>query len=139
MHSAKTMPDPHSYLIRNKSDIEHAEALVNLGYPVVEPVLPHLLEWVQDGNWPVAHVVAPFLAKIGLPVVPAVREVLGSGDEVWKYFCIMLVVGHMTPEVSATLRPELERIALSPTSSEQHEEVQLVAQDVLVTIGHANH
>ena len=47
---------------RNKHDLRRARVLVALGYPAVAPVLPELLEWLQDLNWPVededAHEVA---------------------------------------------------------------------------------
>ncbi len=37
-------------LPRDKHDVAAVERLAALGYPTVEPVLPELLEWIQDIN-----------------------------------------------------------------------------------------
>lgn len=37
-----------------------AEVIVKLGYPRVKPILPGLLEWIQDTNWPGSRRIAPF-------------------------------------------------------------------------------
>ena len=59
-----------SLIPKSKSDLETANRAVAAGYPAVKPVLGELVEWLKDYNWPVAHVLAPFLAKIGIPLVP---------------------------------------------------------------------
>ncbi|WP_424511158.1 DUF5071 domain-containing protein [Roseateles saccharophilus] len=69
-----------------------AEALIAHGHPAVEPVLPQILEWTQDGNWPVALVFAPFLATIGAGLAPHARRILHGDDDVWKYFLLQDVV-----------------------------------------------
>ena len=45
-----------SMLPTHKADVSRAEALVVLGYPGVAPVLPVLMDWMQDPEWPVAQV-----------------------------------------------------------------------------------
>ena len=76
-------------LPHEKGDTERAEAIVALGYPAVAPILPDLIEWLQDCNWPVAHVLSPFLAQIGLPLLPPVRAVLATNDYQWKYWVLL--------------------------------------------------
>jgi hypothetical protein len=113
-----------------KSDLERARAVVALGYPEVAPILPALLQWLQDINWPVASVLAPFLASIGPKLAPHVRQVLQTDDEVWKYHVIQSVVAQSS-ELCQALTPQLQRIARNPTPTEQQEEVNLVALDAL--------
>jgi hypothetical protein len=48
---------------KNKGVLAAAQAAIDIGYPGVAPILPQLLEWLQDYNWPVAHMLAPFLAS----------------------------------------------------------------------------
>jgi hypothetical protein len=67
--------DPEGLVPTHKADLERAEAAVRAGYPVVAPVLGRLIEWLQDCNWPVAHVLTPFLQSIGTPLVPHSRHV----------------------------------------------------------------
>lgn len=37
-------------LPESKCDVSAAEALIACGYPAVDPVLPQILEWMQDGT-----------------------------------------------------------------------------------------
>lgn len=64
----------------DKFDTSTAEAIVASG----DAADPSMLEWVQDLNWPVARVLAPFLASAGSIVAPGIRQVLESSDDTWK-------------------------------------------------------
>ncbi|MCW5879991.1 MAG: DUF5071 domain-containing protein [Anaerolineae bacterium] len=123
--------DPRSLLPRHRSDVEHVKALVDLGYPAIAPVLRDIAEWLQDGNWPISRPIGRFLASIGEPVLPTIREVLTGDDDVWKYWCIDLVMREMVPQIGEQLRPELERIAYYPTPGERMEEVDVEARAAL--------
>jgi len=111
-------------------ETEKAEALVALGYPCIEPILPELIEWMQDCNWPVAQVLQPFLASIGAPLAPHIREVLQSDDDVWKYWVISCIVSESS-ELACLLTAELQCIALSPTVGEHEHEVDAQARAIL--------
>jgi hypothetical protein len=116
-----------------KFETEKASALVQLGFPAVEPVMPQILEWVQDLNWPVGHVFQPFLARIGQPLAPYIRAILAGQDDGWKYSLLQAVVGQ-SAELARALRPELERLVTSPSAGESKEEVNLVAVEILEAI-----
>jgi hypothetical protein len=53
--------DLRELLPRNTHDHQAASAVIALGYPAVAPILPDLLEWLQDYNWPVSRPIAEFL------------------------------------------------------------------------------
>lgn len=127
--------DPRELLPRHKHDTERAEAIVALGYPTVAPLLADLVEWLQDINWPVAHVIAPFLARIGAPIIPEVRRVLRTDDVIWKCWVLRCVVAAASPDVAEGLRDDLTRIAAEPTAGEILEDVSTVAQELLQRIG----
>ncbi|WP_177307696.1 DUF5071 domain-containing protein [Pseudoduganella namucuonensis] len=74
----------------DKFDMSTAEAIVTSG-DTADPVL---LEWVQDLNWPVARVLAPFLASAGCVVAPGIRLVLESSDDIWKLSLVSGVVSN---------------------------------------------
>lgn len=84
------MPDTTHLLPVDKHDLPKAEAIVALGYPAVEELLPALLAWMQDPNWPVAKVLMPFLAGIGEPLAPHLCAIFESDDDVWKYWVLTL-------------------------------------------------
>jgi hypothetical protein len=104
---------------KHKSDWERAEAIVRLGYPAVVPILPQLLEWIQDYNWPVAHVLFPFLASIGEPLAPYVRDVLATNDTIWKAWIMGIVAA--SPPLAASLQAELQRLAAMIPQDEDEE------------------
>lgn len=114
----------------DKFDTQRAEELIALGYPAVREALPSLLECVQDLNWPVARVLQPFLAGIGAPLAPYIRDVLNTTDETWKWSVLQGIVGQSS-DLAESLRFELRRLAQSPTPSEVHEELQSLAQNIV--------
>ena len=115
---------------QRKNDFERAQAAINAGYPAVDPILPDLLVWMQDCNWPVAHTLTPFLASIGSPLIPHIKRILETNDEIWKYWIIIHIM-RKSREVAKAFRGELERLAYSSTESEFKEELNEVAQITL--------
>ncbi|MDD3484911.1 DUF5071 domain-containing protein [Azovibrio restrictus] len=125
--------DIAALLPSDKLETDKAEAIIAQGFPAVEPVLPALLEWMQDINWPVAQTLLPFLASIGGPLAPHVRHVLETKDEIWKYWVIHCLVCESI-ELARALKPELQRLALEPTPGEREEELDVVAKEILLRI-----
>jgi hypothetical protein len=121
-------PELSALVPLHKSDLQNARAAVALGWPAVEPIVPQLLRWLQDINWPVAHVLAPFFAEVGPALAPQVRAILETDDDVWKYYVIQAVVAY-SPGLARALEGELQRIALRPTASEHKEQVDVVAKE----------
>src|SRR4051794_12841892 len=121
--------DPRELLPRHKSDYERLRAVTALGYPAVAPVLPDLLVWLQDGNWPISHGVARDLASIGEPVFPFVRGVFSGTDGTWKYWCIDRFVRALPRAAAEAFRPDLQRLAYHPTADDRSEEVDERAQE----------
>lgn len=120
----------------DKFETDKAGELTALGFPTIGPILPALLEWMQDINWPVAQTLQPFLATIGLPLLPHVRRILETSDDIWKYWVISCIVGK-SRELTQALVPELQRLASAPTPSEREEELDTLAREILEN--HANH
>ena len=128
------MNDIRLLIPQHKSDIERARLAVATGYPAVAPILPELLEWLQDCNWPVSHILAPFLVSIGTPLIPHIQHILDTDDEIWKYWMISAIMRDSF-ELALAFRDELERLAFSPTEREAREELDEVAQEVLEKYG----
>jgi len=122
--------DLRTMMPRDKLDTEKAAAVVALGYPAVEPVIEEMLQWMQDINWPVAQIFQPFLATIGAPLVPYIRTIFETDDHIWKLWVLEGVIGP-SADLRAIFHPEIERFASAPTSDEQAEGLDEVAQNVL--------
>jgi hypothetical protein len=116
---------------KKKTDLESARAIVDLGFPMVEPILDEMLVWLQDINRPVNRVFQPFLATLGEPLVPYIQAILDTNDDIWKHWIIQEIIGKSTT-LSKSFRPQLLRMANEPTPNERKEEVHLIAEAVLL-------
>lgn len=110
------------------------QAAIAAGWPAVLPVLPGLLEWLQDMNWPVARPLAPFLASIGAPLAPAIRQVLDGDDGIWKTNLILQLVAP-SPALRAALDEDLRRLATHPSAGDRAEEADQAALEALGQTG----
>ena len=128
----RTDMDAHirGLLPKDKYDTASVVRLAHAEYSTLEPLLADLLTWMQDLNWPVAQDLRPLLADIGAPLAPHVRAVFKTDDDIWKYWTAIGVVAESKPLILA-LRPELERLATSPTEGECEERVDEVAKNIL--------
>jgi hypothetical protein len=124
-------PSDLQWLIpRNKGDFDRAHAVVALGYPAVEPILPELLRWLRDMNWPITRVLGAFLAGIGAPLAPYLRRILSGDDGTWKYWIIGSVIG-ANRELFELFKDDLQRMANNPTPEERTEEIDQQAREIL--------
>lgn len=121
---------------QNKFDIEAVERAKTISFPALNQHIPQYLEWLQDGNWPVANPVTGLLLYAGPEIIPHIINILRGNDEPWFYF---LVVGLITeyktkqPNYFAALQPELDRIKNNPTETEIIECVHEMVVELLET------
>jgi Domain of unknown function (DUF5071) len=116
---------------RDKFDSKAVERAIEIGFPGINPILAELLEWVQDANWPVARKLFDLLAQAGPEITPHINRVFRGEDECWKYFILVCLVRDLKPEVAELLKPEIVRMANTPTASEKRGEVDDAARDAL--------
>ena len=125
-----SIDDIRSLLPQDRTDDARVKAIIALGYPTVVPIVPDLLKWLQDYNWPIAKAIAPFLVTIGVPLVPNLRDILMTADDEWKFWIMTKIIAK-SPEIAQGLQDELERIATNPTASERSSDLDNVAQEIL--------
>lgn len=111
-------------LPKDKYDIEAVEKLELLDDEQLEPVIPQLLEWIQDMNWVIAPLVCDLLAQHCRIVEPHLYALLKpeNTDGIWKYNIIKYLLemwgGYPDDE---RITSEIARIAEHPTDSEKQE------------------
>ncbi|UQZ32619.1 hypothetical protein C2I18_03025 [Paenibacillus sp. PK3_47] len=90
-----------------------AEVLSQIGYPGIKSILPELLVWLQDLNWPGAGAVSRLLIDVGEPLIPELQRVMAGepADEEWMYWIIHSILEHWPKELVARLQPELMNLA----------------------------
>ena len=76
-----------------------AEVLYEIGYPKIKKIIPGLLIWLQDINWPGANIVIELLMKVPknelvFYIEESTKVALKNSDEMWldnlSYFLVSL-------------------------------------------------
>ncbi|MBE8728077.1 DUF5071 domain-containing protein [Flavobacterium hungaricum] len=113
---------------KNVCDESGIEKLKQLSFNQIQPIVPDLLEWLQDCNWPVARSILEILRPLVDQITPEILEVLNGNDGVWKYWILQNLILKTTNPI---LLKEINRIASFPTSEEKEQELDLIAVDIL--------
>ena len=121
-------------LPRNKYDVDSAEKIKKMDRNLILPLLPGLLIFTQDMNWPVAPSVLEILLTFPIEIVPHVKNVLSSDDDNWKWFILHFLIIELPVESKIQFREYLTRVAETPTQNEIAEELAEIAKKILVTI-----
>ncbi|KAH9219260.1 hypothetical protein DL95DRAFT_443635 [Leptodontidium sp. 2 PMI_412] len=133
-------PSQRALIPKSKMDVESIEHLTPLSPSTLAPLIPHLLTWIQDSNWPISQPIIELLRKHPSIVIEPVRKVLrdeaGEEDDgAWKSNCLNGLVVEMERGFQMEFKDELVRMAKSPTNEELEWETMDVAKDVLGELG----
>lgn len=122
------------YLPRDKGDFERVNKLADLDKSIIVLLIPNLLEWLQDINWPIAMKVSGLLLKYPKETIPYVKQVLSTNDDIWKEWCLVYFVEKLPQELKIDFINDLKRILCSPTAGEKLEGVNETAEMILKSI-----
>lgn len=119
------MDDVYNLLPKDKFDNSNIEKLKQLTDEEISPILPRLLEWIQDYNWPIAKDVLSVLALHQCELVPLIINVLKpeEKDDIWKYEIITYLLPLFSDENMKAVLSSVKRIAENPSENERLEEV----------------
>ena len=95
------------------------------------PVLPELLGWIQDMNWPIASKMAELLRAYPVETAPHIKEILKGTDSIWKYWCLLELIQPMNKDHQLLFKEDLLRLIHHPSKDDQLEEVDEVAAEIL--------
>ncbi|MFD1988668.1 DUF5071 domain-containing protein [Paenibacillus nicotianae] len=130
------MTESNHLIPESKFDFGAIQRLQQLEPQQLIPILPELLVWLQDINWPVAIPMSKILLTVPNEIVPHVRDVLHTDDTEWIEWCLQYIVGFLPVALIRKLEPEIRRIADSPTKWEYETESHITAQEILATLDH---
>lgn len=117
---------------KNKFDTESAEKLFQYSFDEIEPIIPQILEWMQDGNWPVSKPVGRYIKSLPQERIgPYIMGILDGTDYEWKYFLISIFEKADLEKGYLPLLAELKRLVNAPTDTEIACEVHWMAKHVL--------
>jgi hypothetical protein len=104
-------------LPKDKFDLNAVEQLRTMNAQQVIPLLPKMLEWIQDMNWPVAKPMVEVLLNYPTEITPFVEEVLRGDDEMWIYWCLTKLVPNLPFYSKLVLVDTVEEIASRPITA----------------------
>lgn len=113
-----------------KDDQVRVERVKSLGYPHVRPIIPHLLTWMSDINWPVAGHLVPFFRSIRGEITDEIRAVLRGSDLTQIYWVLEYLVDDPDLQLAESLRSELVTLA----NGQDEEEVHIKSAEILAAL-----
>lgn len=78
----------HQLIQKDKFDIATADKLSNYSYDEIRLIVPDLLIWIQDMNWPVAGPISKYLQSISEYLTDDIVMILKGTDDIWKYWSL---------------------------------------------------
>lgn len=90
-----------------------AIVLKEIGYPRVKSIIPELLQWIQDMNWPGAKEIVDLLITIDDAIVPYVKQVLKSEDGIWIIWLLSEVISKWNKELIIQIKDDLLELAMT--------------------------
>lgn len=114
-------------------DIKGIEELNTLSDKEIEPILPALLEWIKDLNWPVAEYMPELFSKHQEILIPCIIKVLQPEQLEcdWKNNIIWVLLPRLEKKYLTMVKACLERIVHEPTQAEICEETDRAAKEFL--------
>lgn len=79
---------------RDKFDLAAVAALNGADADTLRPLLPELLEWLQDANWPVARPLAELLRPHQQAFDRELAAIPRGDDEEWKQTLFSCLLDH---------------------------------------------
>ncbi|MFJ7648311.1 DUF5071 domain-containing protein [Lysinibacillus sp. NPDC097279] len=128
------MKEFERFLPSNVYDVDKVEEIKKLDRETLVSLLPELLVYTQDMNWPVAPGVLEILLTFPEEIVPHVQAVLSSEDDNWKWFLLHFLVIKLPVASKVQFKDYLLKVAENPTKMELAEELDEIAKEILATL-----
>lgn len=119
---------------QHKSDFERVSLLKQQPSENLKVILPELLEWLQDGNWPIAKDIEDIVLEFGIELIPHIKHIFNSNDGCWKYFVLHGLVNRLPRDILLELREDPKRILNYPSRDEKDEGLDDILQELLERI-----
>lgn len=101
----------------DKFDIAAVENLKRASTAEALPLLPQMLKWIQDVNWPVAEPMLDILLAYPTEITPHVEAVLIGDDDEWIYNCLTMIVPKLPFFSKLVLASAVEQLAVQDVTA----------------------
>ena len=111
-------------------DFDKATNILWYKYKEIKPIIPQLLTWLQDINWPVAKPISAYLQPMLPDILEELKPILLGEDDVWKYNILNAFFVKPQSSYWKMIAPIIERMTFNPTENETKEEVDRLAMEI---------
>ncbi|OJX50122.1 MAG: hypothetical protein BGO88_05385 [Flavobacterium sp. 38-13] len=123
--------DTQNLVPNNKEDLNFINNLKLKSISEIRDIIPQLLEWMQDMNWPQAPLIADYFSPYINEIQEELISILKSNDEIWKYWILHGLILHSEITPSQKILLEVKRVYLNASKQEKEEEVDVIAKEIL--------
>jgi len=128
--------DYQNLIPKNKFDFSSFPKLMEFSENEIIPILPELILWIADMNWPIADEMVNILIRHPDALTPVIKKKLQptETDVELKYFIITDLIPKLPANFQKLLLMDIERIIDNPTNDEKTD-VLGAAKDYAVAFG----
>lgn len=123
--------DTKNLVPNNKEDLNFIHNLKLKSISEIRDIIPQLLEWMQDMNWPQAPLIADYFSPYINEIQEELISILKSNDEIWKYWILHGLILHSEITPGQKILLEVKRVYLNASKQEKEEEVDVIAKEIL--------
>jgi hypothetical protein len=123
--------DIREWLPRDKHDVKAIRKLSEFSDAELKEIIPELMEWLQDGNWPISKPVEDLLLRFGEELIPHIHNVFETKDSTWEYFMLVGLISRLPITYLVLLQTDFERILKFPTPCEVLEELDEIIIELM--------
>ncbi|WP_197081653.1 DUF5071 domain-containing protein [Paenibacillus sp. E194] len=127
------MNDVKQYLPTDKCDYDSIDRLKSLKPEELQRIIPELLEWTQDINWPVAPKIIEILIPLDKLLLPQLRVILRCNEYDWIENCLWYLVRRLNSDTLLELRNELVMLSKSTNPNFIEYEIPQICKEIMST------
>lgn len=123
--------DIRELIPKNKHDHESVQKLNAIDRNDIKPILPDLMVWLQDSNWPISREIEDLIIGFQEELIPHIKNVFNTDDGCWKHVLLYGLVSKLPNHILLDLKSDLERMKYNPTDDENDEELDEILNELL--------
>lgn len=123
--------DTKNLVPNNKEDLNFIHNLKLKSISEIRDIIPQLLEWMQDMNWPQAPLIADYFSPYINEIQEELISILKSNDVMWKYWILHSLILHSEITPSQKILLEVKNVYLNATPHDKEAEVDIIASEIL--------
>lgn len=118
-------------LPKNKEDIDFISNLKQKKIQDIKNLIPELLEWTQDGNWPQARLIIDYFSPHINEIESEIIKILNGEDPTWKYWILSALIYNSQTKPSDKMLTIIYNLSQNPSLQDKDENIDSIAYKVI--------